>query len=373
MTIHRGTGTIKRTHASNYIGLQAGKRLREVVDSAQAKGLQALQVDSFEVAYYHRVDCATPCTCRTTLSTPETSGFSTRPGSGQSLPPNIRPSLDSDEIVIDHSTPLFGTANTQTESIEDIGHDMSGGGLDAEQLEEDGSTGNDSLFGAGVDCGICYRSGLVPGYERYGSHRILLTTHDIADVYGYSLNKQATPHIFESVDPEGYVLFKVELPSYITGARFSIRNNHSILSDEYLSIVTSSTEPKGEILTLQHLLDREGTTVTLSVQAACFTHVVLEIDLGSDPILANLSQASIATDWTLFDRFGTVSIVLPMTIANVANGDVIHVPSTNTAFKISDFPLLRTAEGRNIDWLVSCRVLQPQECLKNIFVATDLL
>ena len=158
----------------------------------------------------------------------------------------------------------------------------------------------------------------------------------------------------------GYVDFVVEVPKYFLKVSYSIRNNKAVLVDEFL------TDDLGNPVTESYLRASAGGAVLIRCSSDLFTHVVLEFDLGTERVKANLSQASKATDWTMFDTLGNIQIILPMTIKEVSPGDVIHVPSRNTTFKISDEQYLRTAEDRNLDWQVNVRVLQPTEGLNFI-------
>jgi len=367
MAIHNGRGEIKRRHATNYIGKEAHKRLQEAIVPAQKRGLQALEVDSFEVMYYRRSSSSIPCTCQKSPAYAAMDHNVVDPNSLQ-LPDSVLAFGEFDEeIVIDHSDTLFGTSNT----LGEYGDNQTSGGFDPEEVDEgdDDARNTDNLFGLSTDCGICYRNGVLPAYELYGHDRKILATQVVDAAYGYHIDQGETPHRFDKIDTnEGYVDFVLHVPKYFVSARFSIRNGSDHLPDEFMYEPAGAMRP----ITMQSFRALAGQEVRVRILAEQFTHVVIDFDLGVEPVLAALAQDTKATDWTMFDTLGNVSMVLPMTIDAVETSDVIYVPSRGHTFKVSDVTYLRTASNGNIDWQVQARVLQPQEGLKRIYQATKL-
>ncbi len=370
MAIRDGRGTNRR-HGHNYIGKQADARMQEIIAPAQQRGLNALDVDSFEVLYYRRANSSMPCSCQK----------ATAPGlidhsavdESNALPINLVPEIDvgEDQIVIDHHSSLFGTSSTTGDHDDDTFDSNLGGAYDDEEIVEDDDTARsqDKLFALSTECGICYRNGMLPGYELYGHDRKVLTGAVISDTYGYLLDQSQAPSKFVCIDPEGaYVDFEIEIPKYFQSMRYSVRDNLNHLADEPLYIAA----PGAQLINLAAVRLSAGSKMIVRVRADRFTHVVVEFDLGVEPIRAALAQDTKATDWTMFDTIGTLSIVLPMTIDSVETSDVIYVPERKYTFKVSDVTYLRTARNKNMDWQVQARVLQPQEGLKRIYQANKM-
>jgi len=353
--ISKGTGTVRRRHGKNYIQEQADARLREVVESYQRQGLNALGVDSFEVKFYHICKSVRLCTCQQTEIQP---GFTSKESVTSIL--TQTQGLADKEIVIDYARPLFGAPGDALYAEDDTGSDEFA--IDDEgSAEEQGTPVLDSLFSSSSDCAICFKTGYVPGYELLGYDRQVLTTFDIADVSGYTIDVTTAPHTLVQVDPKlGYVDFVIEVPKYLKGASYIIRNNTTVLVDEVLY------DQEGLPLTLSALRASAGRSLLIRCTTSKFTHIVLEFDVGTERVKANLAQASRTTDWTMFDTLGNIQIILPMTIQEVVPGDVVHVPSRNTTFKITDEQYLRTSKDKNLDWQVTARVLQPVETLRSI-------
>lgn len=355
MAIRRGTGQIRRIHAKNYITEEAQMRFDEAVRPYQQQGLNALQVDSFEIDYFYRRDSTVICTCQQTEVPASTFGANFH------LPENfVKPESDVDKsIKIDYRRPLFG--NIRETEIEDTAE------VDELALDEDddGTEIHNSLIQSGVDCGICYRTNFVPGYSRYGFERVVLTTFDIENSYGYSVDKSTAPHTFNLIDErDGYVRFIVQVPKFFKAVNFSIRNNLELV-DECLY---SSNLP----LTLQDIRNAAGSSIAIDIRYTDFTHIVIEFDLGLPKIKANLSQLNRSTDWTLFSTVGNVTFIVPNNLGTISTSDVIYVPSKNYSFKVSDFNHMDTARGEHFEWNLSTRILQPQESLVKIHKSSQL-
>lgn len=360
--IRRGTGTISRTHSKNYTSAQADARLKETVRPYQAQGLRALEVDSFEVMYFYQAQGTTICTCKQTEVLPQHGQTSS------DMPVTLmhKDAIGLDEIRIDYSRPLFGqkgeslTANDETDS----------GEFDIDEGQEGPNGGSivDNLFSTSPDCGICYRTGYVPGFNLYGHERLILTTHSMVDSYGYTLDLSTAPHTYSKIDSrEGFVEFLLEVPRYYKSVKISLRNNTEILSDCLWIVLDPINSPQVSTpLTYADLKYLAGKTATLRVLAEEFTHVVIELDLGLDPVRSNVAQMSKTIDWTLFSTLGNLQLVLPMTIAEVHAGDIVFIPARSITLKVTDVTYLRTSQEKNLDWAVSTRVLQPQEALKSI-------
>lgn len=352
--ITKGTGTLRRKNARNYIQDEADKRLREVVAPYQRQGLNALGVDSFEVKFYHTCRSTQLCSCQQTEVLPQ---YGSKEGMASVL--TMKPGAAADkEIVIDYARPLFGTVGDSAYAEDETEDDV----FALDDADPEGHPTVDNLFSSSSDCALCFKTGYIPGYELYGYDRRVLTPFDIEDVAGYHKDVTTSPHTLTKLDRhEGYVEFILEVPKYLAGMSYVIRKNLAILVDDTLQEATSGVD-----LTLPIVKSYAGSSLKLRCTSEAFTHIVIEFDLGTERVKANLSQASRATDWTMFDTLSNVQIILPMTIQDVSPSDVVHVPSRNTTFKISDEQYLRTSQDRNLDWSVNARILQPTETLRSI-------
>jgi hypothetical protein len=367
MTINRGTGIIKRNHARNYIDDEANKRFEQEVRPYQEQGLNALGVDYFEVLLYSRLMSTQVCTCKQTEVVAQHNTLN--------LSPNIvNPNSKSDsEITIDYYRPLFGnkteaTNNNDFTSFKELDEDddLIDESIDDTELA---STPSRNLLGANADCAICYKTGFVPGYNLYGWDRKLLCTFDMVQISGYHLNQSTTPHTFQKEDKrEGFVEFSFIVPRYFNSVKVSIRNNHASLLDDDIYIKGSSVTP----ISITYLKEFAGKEVTVRITSELFTHIIFEFDLGCEKVHANLAQQNKNMDWTSFDTLGNINFILPMTVPEVQSSEYVYVPKRAQMFKITDVPYLRVADGRNLDWSVNTRVVQPQEPIRKIIAGRTL-
>ncbi len=360
MTIQRGTRTIRRRHASNYIDKQADARFDECVAPYQRKGLNALGVNFFDMRYFARVDTLVNCTCQ------ETQVLDQHQAVNSNVPINtFNPeSLIGEEIKIDHTRPLFGTLSDSGNANDYVEDDEYS--IDEEEEPIHGKT-VDNLFAHNSDCGICYRMGYAPSYHLYGYHSVLLTTKQISESYGYTINHFTAPHTIEKLDiNEGCVDFEIEIPRFFQKVYFSIRNNVDIVED-YLY------NSYGQLLSLAELQANAGGTCIIRVLTDKFTHVVLDFDLGTDKPRVNIAQMTKTTDWTIFSTIGNLQVIVPMTIQEPKAGDVIYVLNTELILKVTDVNYLRTTKDHNLDWQLTTRILQNQEALRFIALRSVLL
>ncbi len=348
--VQRGTPNINRIHAKNYIQDEADKRLKEVTRPYQQQGLNALGVDYHEVLLFLRKMSSAACTCREVQMETELGN----------APINVTTSGGSHEISIDWRRPVFGESGEHRFEEED-GTELGDYDFDDSEPVQHAN----QLIESSADCGICYRTGFLPGYEQYGKRRYVLTTYDIVDQHAYTIRRTSAPHVFQRLHQNGWVEFEITVPKYFKSVHYSIRNNVELLDNQ---ITTQSG-----ICDFAYLQANAGKKTRLRVSAEEFTHAVLTFDMGTDTVRANIAQMSRATDWTLFSTIGNINVILPMTIPELTNGSYIIVPKFGIALIVTDVTYLRVADGNNLDWSVNTRVSQPQEAVTRIHKGFPLL
>lgn len=359
MPVNRGVPGTSRIHARNFTHQQAKQRFQEAIPAIQETGLNALQVDSYEVLLFRRVYSTEVCTCRQSnlVTRSEDESFS---GTVQ------EPSFGSlreqqDELVINWGASAFGEQFDHTvepDEMPNLSTNDDGYDFDDEQ-------GISGLEGPAVNaldetpaCGICYRHGFIPGYEQYGQQRTLFTTNDVVGISGYTINRSAAPHIFEKVVDDGTVSFELSVPKYFKSVSFSIRNNFEVLDDKLLF--------SGNFLSLAALKANAGKTIVVECDAEEFTHIHVVFDVGAEPILANIAMLSKMTDWQQFEAIGTLNVVTHTDLNDFPVGSLFIIPKKGMGLRTTDVPILRPASGQSLDWSVNTRYMQPQEALKYI-------
>ena len=352
--ISRG-GKSTGINAKNYIGKEADARLQEVIQPIQQQGLNALNVDWVSAEYFQLLPSNMACTCRQVQVTRQEQEAKVATN------PTMRSAL---EVEIDWKRPSFGTRNETPQHGDDFTED------DLTIVDDDNTENTDAigtsshLFTATEDCGICFRSGVVPGYTSYNRQRVLLCTHHIEDLDGYHLEKHRQPNVMSPVMDDAFVEFQITVPKYFNSVRCGLWQNKELVvkpASSYLQLGASKAP-----VSLWGLKNYAGKTVTLRVVNEEFTHLVLDFDLGLPPVHVNFAQMSKSTDWTMLDTLGQINIILPMTIAQVSSADVVYVPSRKQTFKVTDVTYLQTARNAKLDWSAQTRIVQPNEALHNL-------
>lgn len=359
MSIGKGLAGTGKIQARNFTQNEAQKRFDEVIAPIQQMQTNALGVDYHEIEYYSRAQTSSICSCRETEILPDSVTAMTNTDST----PQLSYGNDedgSDDLVIDWNAPLFGSRFTDREVEDDVMlDDVKASNFGDDRPQHTDNEVVDSLFGDNVDCGICFRTGYAKAFQLVGHMNNVLTTIDMQDTEGYSLDVSQTPHRYEVIDERNnYVEFVSDVPKYFEAVKYSIRDNTSILQDDVLYY---NDEP----LTEAHCRQFAGKQIAIRVKNINFTHVVLDFKI-SDNVIANIAQISKSQDWTTFEAIGSLTVVLPITIREPVAGDYIVVLKKNLVLKVTDVQYLRNAAGNNFDWSVTTRVLQPQETAKRI-------
>lgn len=368
MSIKRGQPNIQRKHARNFTQESAQKRLDEAVIPFNQQVMNSLFVDSVEIEYYHaHLQTGIPCSCDK-HHVGDTDVVDLDDYEHQGIAAPVIPTKDADQSGLTirmQDEDIFGESFAEKIfNDSDSGIDVSGYDRPVfTEVKREGASENfeDGLLGGGsVNCGICYRVGLQPGYTAYGKQRYLFTNYNVDKVDGYFLNRTRQPHVFERQTTEGWVTFKCMVPKYFRSVLFSVRNNVDVLVGEQLYLVD------GRQLSSDDMRYFAGRELHFRIMAPEFTHVVIEFELDVTKLRANLSKEGRALDYDRLETLGDITAILPPTIAKVTPGDVIWVPSRNLALKIRDADRSMTATQRNLEWTASTRVLQPTEALRNI-------
>lgn len=366
MAIKRGTNTIRREHARNYTHKQAQRRLDEAVAPFNQQVENSLAVDAVEIDYYHiQQKTGIPCTCEQVAMEPLIHDLEET-----NIPP-IVPTKDDDNGGIKvkfQDDEIFGDSiaekiyNDSADTIIDVTGD--GGRSTFQELRAEGDGGfADGLLGGGsVDCGVCYRTGFQPPYKAYGKQRFVFTNYQIESAQSYRVNTTKQPHTIEkhAIGMAGYVMFKTLVPKYFKSLTYSIRDNLVYLVSDRLF------RTDGEPLRAEDVRSFAGREMEFLIKADCFTHVVLEFELEVPRLLANISGEVAALDYERLVTIGDINVILPPSLAEVENGDILIIKKRNLALKVRDKDRKITADKRRLEWSVSTRVLQPTEALRNI-------
>lgn len=348
-----GIKTISRNHARNYNYESSQKRLDETVTAFNSQVLNALNVDYVPVHYYNIMKTGINCTCEKHSEVITTDRHS-NPNTGSNSDETWAEVHDYEVVDASSYNSMFGD-NSNFDSSDDDGEEFE------PQLDNiENYTSADSLFaGSNNNCGICYRTGFLPGFSLQRGTRLVLTTYDIAHSVGYSIDSGEQPYIINKLIPDGYVEYDIAVPKYYCKAKFSIRNNTEICHDTLFTNLNT-------VLSNSIIKAHCGKTLTIRCRASNFSHIVIEFFFDADEIRANIPNTSKTLDYTMLETVGNLQVILPMTIGNITAGDHLAIPSRNLYLKAVDIENYSTSTMRRLEWRVTCRVLQPQEALKRL-------
>lgn len=371
MSIKRGTNTIARKNAKNFTHGIAQKRLEEAIVPFKQQILNSLEVDAVEIDYYsiqRRV--GTVCSCTGT----DSGGLSAKvgrlstdvtvPNSGsEELNANI--SFQDDNIFGDDLSQRIFQEDFDDVEVLDV---TDSSGIREIEMSDTGLEDSFTSGSGSVNCGICYRTGHTPPFKAINKQRYLLTHADIEDVEEFYVNKTYAPFQIEhhGAGAAGWVQFTVPTLKFFRNVRVSVRNNLNHLPRESLRTLW------GEVVGAAHFRECAGKPFTFRVSAKVFTHVVIEFDMDTAPIKANISAESQALDYNRLMTIGDISVTLPPTLANVENGDILIIKNRNLSLLVRDKEWKASADRITFGWRASTRVLQPSESFRNLHTAQTL-
>ena len=378
--IKRGTPSHKRVRARNNTHKQAQARLDETVPAFNQQVVNSLFVDAVEIDYYQSQDLiGKPCTCEKIEVRPEYHAMADGASETNVMP--VIPTVDDDcgrgTSIHLQDDDLFGDSEAEklygVQSV-DVSGDNS---VDTmrfdddipEALYQDSQTedGNveyteTSMMGSNANCGICYKNGFQPGFRAYGKQRFVLTTLGIENIAGYTVRTSDTPNTFVRQGPikeHTFVEFSVSVPKRFKSCLFSVRNNDRVISGEKLFVDQLP-------MNMERLRHYAGHEMRVVCKASEFTHVVLEFDLGLEKLRANLSPENQRLDYQTLDAIGAFTVILPPTIHEVRNGDIIVAKNRRIVLKVTDKERKITADKRQLEWVAQTRIIQPTEAVKSI-------
>lgn len=346
--------------APNFIHEQARKRINEAVPAAQEKLANALLVDPYPALLYLKAASSTLCTCQHTPVTQDELIYergNVNRDRIMHVDPKSTMEQEAHNVIIDLGRSSFGSFADHTEEEEPTSEDYD---LDDE---------DDPTVASSEDspaCGICYRTGFVPGFQLYGFERMVFTTYDIKEHNGITIDQISKPNVMNILTQTGWIEFEMHVPKYFKGVRYSVRNQFDILEDKLFLA-------DGSYLSLGYLNSKRGKKIAFRCKANQFTHIDVTFDLGSEVINTNIAQFSKIVDWEQFDAMSNISVVLPTSIPDLRPGSYIVLPTRNVTVKVADVQYLRETNNNNINWEVQTRYVQPQEPVRNIHKGFKLL
>lgn len=363
MSTHRGTASIQRRKAKNFITAEAQKRIDELMPQIQDQGINALKVDAHHVLYFSKIKGGNTCSCKIIDTKIELEDGSTT----EAKPAFTNFDTSKNETIkIDFNRPLFGQHN-EVATSEDDDEDLTDFLLEEKTDVTGNSNYQEHLFSNSAECSICYRTGYVPGFKVLHHDRRVFTHYDILNLEGFNLER-ARPHKLTSLHSESFVEFETTIPKYFKSVKFSVKDN--------TTKIYATLSINGQPLSLSQLRLNAGKKVVLRIEGLdvdkSFTHITLDFALDVDPLTANISQLSKNLDYTMYDTTGSITVYFPMTHEKCESGDLIYVPEKKIMLKVTDVTYSQTAANKRFEWQCTTRVVQPQELVQSLVLDTVL-
>lgn len=362
MTIKRGVPTHRRKNARNFIQKQAQNRLVETVAAANQQYVNSLFVNGVDIDLYQICHSDRPCTCEKTEILSE---FATKGGDPQ-LPTNE----NEDSAEYEFQNNIFGEQHEQTYNDEvldimDRAAQRQETGLSGAELGGSTEYKEGPTAGSNSKCGICYKTGMQPGYVAYGKQRQLFTTLDILDLDGYYINRTLAPHTLEKQHEQAYITFKTVIPKYFKTCGISIRDNCTEIQGATLYV--------NELPLTRAVLDTyRGQELVFQVKEQQFTHCVIEFDMGIEKPKIDLSAEILTLDYNRIVPLGSFSIVISPNVLTLNNSDIVIIRTRSMGLKLNEVRPRQTSERLIMGWDCQARILQPNEDVRRIH-ATQLL
>lgn len=403
--IRRGVKQHNRS-AKNHIYRTANARLTEVLPIVKQMVDNSTRINSAPIFYFTANKVGQACSCRSKSTdgigelVPAVAPDPRKPpATMNTVTPNnerILKNTGNGEITIKHRSMLFG--EDEIDDSPDVSLDQDSVNNATQHTDDDlldygtsSSPLSDSTFilGESIDCGVCYRTGVLPGYSMVGSqsHTITMLTGHIQEVKSYHLDTVPTPERFVRLHDSGYIKCSCSIPPPTAIHRFlySIRNNRDVLIGSYLYGYNGKP-----ILSFADFVNNTQRTVssdyagslggdvyewvlTFYVKEAEFTHVCIHaVSNIAKSLYANISEESLSMDYNTINTLSNLTLTMPANFHKVRFGDLVYVPSRNLTLKVSDFSRKNSVDFTTWEYTVNTRQLQPQETLLSLPVYDEV-
>lgn len=336
------------------------KRLDSVIPAVQSKVEQALAIDATRCLIFKKAKFGLVCSCNRVENLPGSTD-----GAMKSVGRESDVHQNNVRIEPANKTMFGGGSRTSAVSLDEI--DGAGKALiDAVDLMTDGGEFDTGWDGGNVvNCGICYRQGVQPGFTSVGLQYVVATHHHVRKYEGYHLDQSVSPLLFRQTTKKGYVIFDITVPKYFKQVRYSIRNNDQVYGADYrLKAVVGDNM----VDLNQELLDQaRGTNILVGITGIeTFTHCVLIFDQGVEPVQCNISEEANVLNYDQELTIGNITVVLPARVGVIEPEDILVLPDRNYVLKVMEAPKKRTSKQQSWEWVATTRPVQRKEVQFNI-------
>lgn len=216
----------------------------------------------------------------------------------------------------------------------------------------------------GIDCPICFRLGVQPGYRPVNGHREMFTSLNMDKelVVSATVITEERPHRIQ-IEEDGYVAYDHVVPKYWAEIRVGLFNKFDaivdgLFVDQALTVRLSRT----------YLDQRRGQTVRIYVSADSFTHLILDyfLDAKTQPVRISLPQLQKMRDYTKFISIPLTHIVIDNSVSPTNIHDILICEQLNLMWKITEINPLTMIDEYPVGWDMQGRLIQPTETVNTL-------
>lgn len=358
--VNRGKPRTPYKTYKTYEGERVQKRLDSVIEVVQSKVEQALAVDATRCIIYKRAKFGLVCSCNRVDNT----AFDDQIGAMKSVARESDAQSAGVSIAPSART-MFGGGRPTAVPLDEI--NPAGKALidaaDAMTTGEEFDTRWDG--GNVVNCGICYRQGVQPGFAAVGFQYVVMSHHHVRGIEGYTLDQSVAPAAFRQVVKQGFVDFDVTVPKFFRSATYSVRSNDKVFGagTRPMAVINGQTTE----LTMDILDKHRGQNIIIRVcNVEIFTHCVFIFDLGVSGVNCNISEEANTLNYDQELTIGNITVVLPAKVGMIEPEDLLVLPDRRYVLKVTEVPKKRTAHQQAWEWVCTTRPVQRKELQYNI-------
>lgn len=356
--IKRGKATPYNRYKT-YEGERVQKRLDSVLPAVQSKVEQALAVDATRCIIFKKAKFGLVCSCNRVDNLPgdASGGLKSLGRESDSHQRNVQ--------IVPANRTMFGGGRPGAVSLDEI-NPAERAMIDAVDLATDGGEFDTRWDGGNVvNCGICYRQGVQPGFAAVGYQYVVMTHHHVVKYERYHLDPSVAPLLFRQTRKNGYVQFDVTVPKYFKSVKYSVRENDRVYGAETRPMAFINGQQTE--LTMDLLNQHRGQNILLQISGVeTFTHCVLIFDQGVEPVQCNISEEANVLNYDQELTVGNLTVVLPAKVGMIEPEDILVLPDRNYVLKVMEAPKKRTASQQAWEWVATTRPVQRKEVQFNI-------
>lgn len=345
----------------------ARRTLDAVSPIIQQHNHNALQVASYPVFIYQRLQAGAPCTC--SLAVPTHQAAPLYDEEGHASVAVIDSIVNQARFGIEDYNPMTPSSSQPGEVAYAASTDIASGNPVIEGEDEYDMTTESSLnaYSAGA-CPICFGTGFVGGYSFLHGMRWVLDASALDECDGIDVDRSTGPYTIRLLHDDAYVRFRVLASAPPLCPKVHVYDNFSavpfVTGPSRLRAVHD--DPSVAAYDLGPSPFAAPGWVTLELRAADlqvrdFTHVEITLPLNSKPLNVDFPNLQTAFDATRIQQIPSTTITLPPTAPPLKPRDVVCDMKSGVLWLVTGARTVHPAAGQIWTQEADVRPLEPHE------------